>query len=131
MQSHRNSWPSHFALAKDAKTLHLTSLASRMADSGHIKNDEALTRSKSAVCESINYGEARRAGLRHGSRRWLVSRRCQYISPYTNRKEPEPKASLIREIRKHCLAGVEEAQKYADEFGLAFLQKPFPLSELG
>ncbi|EXJ62248.1 hypothetical protein A1O7_02681 [Cladophialophora yegresii CBS 114405] len=112
------------ALAADARLLRLTSLASRMEDSGHIKHGEDGTHVRVAVPAVIEFGEDRRAALSRGNKRWLVSNRGQYASPYVNDKQPEPRALLRERQKSRFMFGTKKAKKYAIEFGHDFLYKP-------
>ncbi|OCT50295.1 hypothetical protein CLCR_07730 [Cladophialophora carrionii] len=111
-------------LAADARILRLASLASRIVASGHIKHDEDGTRVRVAVPAVIEFGENRRAALNRGNKRWLVSKRGQYTSPYVSDKQPEPRVLLRERQKSRLMLGVEKANKYADEFGHDFIYKP-------
>ncbi|ETI23889.1 hypothetical protein G647_05696 [Cladophialophora carrionii CBS 160.54] len=118
------------ALAADARILRLASLASRIVASGHIKHDEDGTRVRVAVPAVIEFGENRRAALNRGNKRWLVSKRGQYTSPYVSDKEQEPRLLLRERQKSRFMAGVEKANKYADEFGHDFIYEPASLNEV-
>jgi hypothetical protein len=120
----------HTAVAAEARTLRLTSLVSRIAYSGHIKHGEDSPWVGRALPEVITFGENRRAALKLGNKRWSVSKKGQYLSPYANVKEPEPRALLRERLKSRFIRGVEKANKYADEFGHDFIYKPVSPREL-
>ena len=111
-------------LTRDARNLRLTSMSSRIENSGHIKRGEDLTRIRYPVADAIESGKNRRAGIKSGNKRWLVSQRGHYTSPYVNRKDPEPRSLLQNEMKERVTAGHKQAQIYAEEFGLAYIDEP-------
>ncbi|KIW34641.1 uncharacterized protein PV07_01408 [Cladophialophora immunda] len=115
--------------ARDYERSRFEALLSRVAESGHLRHDEDLSRTRLSIPEVLASGESYRAQRGLGNKGKLPANRRLKTNHRSSSIEPQPKDVLKEKMKQRYAKGVRQALVYEKKFGMGFLNQPVDAGE--